>query len=1606
MMMNMITWKESKVHVRKHLPLTWSEISKSAVTPMELNPELYQWLSAYEIVKQPQNMVGKHRGGAGKNASRSRLDERTTSLLHSGVGVGWLVSALLRKQGHTQFTATIDSLKDSDTSVTKLYNWGEIGKALQVLGVPFDQDTKTLLVAGDEAVLIDLLDQIKEHDTPSAGVERKKSNSSMRLKNNRPTPVEVGSPARPVNGNGQSHGNRPYSPAEEDDVTGSDYERLLKENAKTPLDFLVLTLAHALNVDGQRALDLLTSQPRILEKIITQGIHGSCEGAVTWFQELFGKVRPFVTVCKSEPTSIPFVLTCWRAGFLSRDTNVVLWTARLYARMAYELSAAKMSGKAFEWFVSATSPPGGLHAVIGCFRAHPHLKSNLFPVIDHFSLGNFKSLFATHLPQLLPSPIAYLAFVHEFLPCFSENVESRTAIAEAGVVSFLLDYCLDYADPSVSLGERAQALALLTDLWIEYPAEIESIDEGSHRLINAMKKGCKDNAWELQIVAHMALFDLMESFTATRNPFAPFIYKTLIFSFIENHPQESMRHFIASNLCLILEAHPTVPVGNLVEPLVKQISLHGYDNLDFDLFVVLARHQRLGPHQALLLLDLLGKIALSDALHGRLASIPLLVLLSRFHSEPMVIDYVEQYITLAMSLYLAAEKKNAKADKADKDKEKSGSDASASMTPAQIRLTLILEVLAKVINLRHVDLNRIVHPQLNKMQESCQAIFGKRNAGISTLQIYLDDIEAEAGASGMEGDSEGGEGDEVEDDEEEEEAALFGASSHSGKQKQMHRDEKGGVVLGELPLEGSKNPYFQRDIDPTQVAYAEDVPPAAGEGDYDGDDYPEEHYDLEEEEGEGEGYTNGGRGTHRQRGVGGGGGAHRRAPHPKNQQSKKKPMTEAQKEQMLILREKRELDIMRIRQEREEKAAQAREKEAARRARSARIRQGIRRRWEKEVAEKRRAAAADEDRGHEADGEHSPTVDGTHQPLPLTEEEANLKAQLDAQLAKGDTVNVPEGWEIVTTPPTTTQKQKQKKPQTRKQKQKQKVIKTVKQSVDLWGYYPTDEDYVEDKKAVQLADDQQEVAAVLQEVLKQSTGGESILEIMGQKEVDVQEEVEVEVEVEVEEEEEEEEEKVEEEVKEKREVQKKRGVVVAAPTSRSKPPSKAAKDKTNPKEKEKEKEKVRHKSPPKKLSAETQKRLAAGLTDRGLSSELASERNPFKRQSIIFCLSLVNFLVTDVQTGRAQAAMAAKKEQRHNRLKRNKQRQAAKARATKLAQAESQAKEATAAQQAQDKEGSLLPLWKQKQLEEKKRKEAAEMESKEKREEEKKRREKRQAELKERLAVLKAEKERKEAEAAESKQKAAAEKAAALKAKRAAEKAEREAKAKAVEEYRQKVQADKERAEQEAKEKAEAERLARRKQIAAFKREQSKRVEGNRGDSSSVSPAVKRGTSRRPSPAKTPRRNDSTRTTSPKKKNITSTPSKQGEKNTNKEEEKSSENNNEEEATTTTTTKKEEESAAKSSDETKGETATESAPAAPAEAPAEGEGSDTPQPATAEGDTTPANEEAAKEAEAEKEPEKEKEKEPVPPEMEVKEGEEAYFPPEGETTTETAPTEA
>ncbi len=108
---------------------------------------------------------------------------------------------------------------------------------------------------------------------------------------------------------------------------------------------------------------------------------------------------------------------------------------------------------------------------------------------------------------------------------------------------------------------RCEALHMLTCLWALFPAAIEGDDtpESTAENILMVLKRCSRRSsgqgqgqLSTQMFSLTCLFQLLDSLAIAHSAYAPYVYKTLIFTFIETRGHAFVGDFIMHNMCLTL----------------------------------------------------------------------------------------------------------------------------------------------------------------------------------------------------------------------------------------------------------------------------------------------------------------------------------------------------------------------------------------------------------------------------------------------------------------------------------------------------------------------------------------------------------------------------------------------------------------------------------------------------------------------------------------------------------------------------------------------------------------------------------------------------------------------------------------------------------------------------------------------------------------------------------------------------------------------------------------------------------------------------------------------------------------------------------------------
>jgi hypothetical protein len=267
-----------------------------------------------------------------------------------------------------------------------------------------------------------------------------------------------------------------------------------------------------------------------------------------------------------------------------------------------------------------------------------------------FGKGHLGEFFNTYLPDFYNEEEVYLEMLVSFLPSILAKNDAREEMTP--FIQDKIEEITNNFDSFPTNIIKAGGCAFLVELWTE--AEEFINEDASAAILNMLKylARCEDRAVQYATISHM--FKLLEIFTLNKNPAAPVIYKALIFVCVENHYDDTTRQFMMSNFTSFFETSEAIPVGILLEPLIKQFmesegTTYNYNTFDFEFFTNVAKHPKLKLNDAIPLMDALAKIYLNDTAFCFAASVPLMLIISRFKQYPLLMGYTKKFITLALS---------------------------------------------------------------------------------------------------------------------------------------------------------------------------------------------------------------------------------------------------------------------------------------------------------------------------------------------------------------------------------------------------------------------------------------------------------------------------------------------------------------------------------------------------------------------------------------------------------------------------------------------------------------------------------------------------------------------------------------------------------------------------------------------------------------------------------------------------------------------------------------------------------------------------------------------------------------------------------------------
>eukprot|EP00347_Sterkiella_histriomuscorum_P006073 403354173 len=623
------------------------------------------------------------------------FDKETSIIFENGIAFARYMIYIKRRlesqddqQSRVNFKIDEEKLTQLRTSVTpsiRLHNWNIIIKELMKIGMKVNADMKSLLVAGDYGIINDYLVALYNFEMNQSGGQQVDINQSF-------------NPNKSVDKD-QSYLSQIQGGQEGSvDIGDMDYQKRPNETT-TCLEFLLNVICKAFNMIPKQAAGLLTNANKYLNIAIVKGLKNEYEPVISLYQETYAHSKHLTQLIEHEHSfnlstnTLGLILNAYKSGFLSQNDEVVSWCCRLFAKIAYDfVDAGEIIGVAWDWFKDETQ--GALETCIQALKKHQYILDGMIPVFANFARYNFAELFTHHFRKFTPLLCDYFNLIHEMIGPLNESKFSRDELKHTGTLDFFIELCISKGDTNngaidTTKNDREAAICLLCTLWSmfqdKFDKPMDNFDfEGQQRArvfmhlrntqtqepqtlgqitLTILKRNCRDKSQIVRMTAISQLFRLLDQFSSERNQYAPVLFKTLIFSLIENHSNELVRAHIMSNFQFTFERITTIPVGILVDPLVKQIYMSEgitfkFNVFDFDFFTQLSKHPRLNIKNAIQIADLMAKAYLNENAidFQNSASVSLMLVVTRFLDHSATQEFIVKFVTVALTMLSQIEK--------------------------------------------------------------------------------------------------------------------------------------------------------------------------------------------------------------------------------------------------------------------------------------------------------------------------------------------------------------------------------------------------------------------------------------------------------------------------------------------------------------------------------------------------------------------------------------------------------------------------------------------------------------------------------------------------------------------------------------------------------------------------------------------------------------------------------------------------------------------------------------------------------------------------------------------------------------------------------------
>jgi len=400
----------------------------------------------------------------------------------------------------------------------------------------------------------------------------------------------------------------------------------------------------------------MTDGNKYLSHILVKGLKNDAVPVISWLSEVFLSSDTFSNLIKQEEknNSVTMVLNCLKGGLYSKHKDIAIWTAKIFTKLANNFLQLQILEQAWQWYVKV-----GLDGTMYFLKKHNGMEYIAFDLMVSMGQQHLFALFTEHhkasvdINQYWNNNLLFIKPLHSLM-AKSEEVEE--------IIKFWINSLCSVSGDEVP-NEKTVVVNALVDAWLLFPNAFEENEKISEYTLSLLTRHTRDKNSALCLFSLGNLFKLLETLALRKSSYAPLLYKALTFSLVENYSLLEIREFSMESFKHLFNGKPSIPVGILIDPLIKQMQLTEppcYNLIDFHFFSVIVANQKLNIKNGLQLLDVLARVLLNDPLFGPSSSQLFLTLIRRWPEDESIEKLLEKFVKIALSTLIENIKKSFK----------------------------------------------------------------------------------------------------------------------------------------------------------------------------------------------------------------------------------------------------------------------------------------------------------------------------------------------------------------------------------------------------------------------------------------------------------------------------------------------------------------------------------------------------------------------------------------------------------------------------------------------------------------------------------------------------------------------------------------------------------------------------------------------------------------------------------------------------------------------------------------------------------------------------------------------------------------------------------